>query len=117
MPGPYRIDLVKQETVLNSGSSGYRLVVTAQNPLNISEKIFVYMRTGMNTDIFHGVCTPAHLATLPEDDPDPELLSDPKRFRKEVVDIVYSSVDLLDEGWDAIYKQVDILLSNLDIMD
>lgn len=116
MPGPYRIDLVKQETVLSAGTTGYRLQITAQAPVNMSEKVFVYRKTALNNDVFEGVCSPGQLNDLPADIPDPDL-DDPNHFRKATFDRTYTDADDLADGWLGVYTSTDHLLNLLDIID
>jgi hypothetical protein len=87
----------------------------------MSSYIFRYIRgpfsqtAGAYFEEFDGVCSPADLEEFPMDTPTPS--SNPAWFRKDYIDLVFRSQTTANESWDRIVKDVEVLVSSLDLMD
>lgn len=112
-----------QQTTNVESRNFFRFTVTASNGSNIDNQIFRFLRrpkdpldsSGVQEDVFYGICTPEELAALPINNPDPDNF--PAWLRKSSVDLVFQSEALGEAAWSAIQSDVDILLKALKKMD
>lgn len=104
-------------------SLGYRIVVTASNPTNVSTGIFRYTRRyvdpldtdGDTVDIYSGLCTAMEMSSLPLNNPDPEVESG--FFRKATADVIFAGEDEAADFWTLLKNDTLLLLQTLDLMD
>lgn len=116
----YRIELERNqiEVYVEGRTQGYRVVLTITNVENIPEEVFVFERkSGGNID-FANVASPADIEEYPVEAS--ATLSD-IFFRRNSVDLVFRSIDLLNEAVEAIVEDLRGLIaaykSNIDLGD
>ena len=116
-----RLKRFNQEKFVINSVDGYRMKIVAYDANNMSSYIFRYIRgpfsqtAGAYFEEFDGVCSPADLEEFPIDTPTPS--SNPAWFRKDYIDLVFRSQTTANESWDRIVKDVEVLVSSLDLMD
>lgn len=100
------------------GTAAFRLKMTASNPVNMSEKVFLYQREPFSAvgsdyrDVFIAVCQPGDLAAYPEDAPQTGI--EFPFFRKSFVDLIERNGELLQETAQAIRSDVEALIRALE---
>ena len=99
---------------------GYRLRITAYEANRVPLEIFVYQRLPVvpgeteESDKFTNIASPADLEEYPTNTP--TNLARPF-FREASIDLVFRSVDTLEESWTIIRSEVSALIDTLDTMD
>jgi hypothetical protein len=109
----FKIDLLREsiqtKETISGRSNCFRMRVEAKNPVNLLDAgIFLYWADGNNPPVFQAVCKPSDLEAY-------ELDGTALGFsRKDYVDVLETSLERLEEDWDAIWTDVDVLLENLN---
>lgn len=108
------IQIVKQSTIELPGISSYKLVVSAINAQNMSDKVFVKQRIrnfAKNTidDTFVAVCTPAQLEDFEEDAP----AEGTSYFRANTIELISRTPEHLVEVFDSLIYEVKKLVVDL----
>ena len=95
---------------------GYRVTIDVLEAVGLPEEIFVFQRqqtaSGIN-DEFSNVASPADLEEYPVDEPDEEGAF----FRLKHIDLVYRSLELLEENLNDLKHDICMLLETLAQMD
>jgi len=121
MPRGITLEIEAQVVYKSNLGSGYRNKITATNGTNIDNEIFRYTRTindfqaNTTTDVFEGICSPEQLESLPLNAPNPD---DPNQyFRLAVIDLIFETRALADDGIAAIKSDVAKLIKAMNIND
>lgn len=102
------------DTYVDGRTQGYLLQISIAEACRIDEAIFVFRRTVDTTDEvqdqFDHLASPYELLNLPVGDPSPgdEL------FRMDAVDMVFRSLELLNQAFTDIVSDVQELISTLN---
>lgn len=102
-------------------TDGIRVRITAQNPEQMSDKVFAYlllpMKPGAGERVgeFSHVCSPVDLEEYPEDEPIPGHR--PEWFRLNYVDVLLRSRTEVHEFIKEVCNDVQRLKATLDLMD
>ena len=116
-----RVKRFTQQRFEINNTDGYRMKIVAYDGNKMSNAVFRYIRgpfsqtAGAYFEEFDGVCSPADLEEFPEDTPTAN--SNPAWFRKDYIDLVFRSQTTADEAWNMIVKDINVLVSSLDLME
>ncbi len=110
------LNLETQTQFIPNVTDGFRIKITATDPVEMDENIFRYRQApvNLNGDILAecvGVCTVPEYEGLPIGAPDAE---DPERlFRLDYVDQVFATRDIALIGWHVYQQEVELLVESL----
>jgi len=117
----YHVDIRRESLITYpvGSTTAFRLIATALNPKNMPAEIFLYQREAARAvgeeevDTFVTVCKPGDLEYFPVGDP---LDIAPRFFRKDSIDLVIDSADLVEETWNAILSGVSKLCNDMEVI-
>jgi hypothetical protein len=108
------------QQILNLGAvQGYRLTVTAENPVDMPSEIFRMILRPLDpiaqtqTPQFDGVCSIADLSTLPINAPIPP----DNRYRVNTISVIYYTGVEGDDAWNKIKAHTADLVRSLNLND
>jgi hypothetical protein len=100
-------------------TQGYRLRLTVQEAINISKDIFVFQKQPADTagnvrSAFTNVASPADLQEYPVGY---DSAAEDVFFRLSQIDVIFRTLDLLNDAWRLIEIDIRALLASLCEMD
>lgn len=116
-----RLRRLDQTLYLPGTDVGYKIVVIADQAVNMPNEIFRMLRhpvnpnTGEADDTLDGVCSPADLEEYSADAPTEG--QDPQWFRVSQVELIFREPCAANDAWTTILQEVRALKSCLDTMD
>lgn len=99
---------------------GFRLRVTAHDAVGMPNEIFVFRvqtvdpESSIQKGSFQNISPAKDLEELPING---TTVDEPLLFRKDAIDLLFSSIDELNESWDLIQKDVSQLIDTLNKLD
>lgn len=100
----------------------HRMLVTAFEAQGMPNAVFRFVTAGQLPNgsqriEFDGVCTALQLEDLPEaDQTNPNIASFPGTFRDRRVDLLFPSPITLEETWEQIKAEVELLRQDVEVL-